>query len=280
MNKRGGNCLGAKFSQAKMKLGSLMCLIAAAVFTIFLIQTPGVMAATAELSPDDCIKCHDKEPQDIATNGGKHKTEITCLDCHEGHPPKVQDNIPECSQCHSGEKHFELTGCLKCHINPHTPLEISLPDDTTQPCLTCHTEQIAQLKQHESKHTELACTNCHRERHGMIPECQQCHSPHVQGQTQQDCVTCHQAHMPLEVTYPDDLPSSACAACHEDEYDQLAASPFKHHDLTCADCHQKKHKMIPKCQDCHGKPHAEGIHQKFPDCKSCHGNPHNLNKLK
>ncbi len=238
------------------------------------------LAGEVMLTPDDCIKCHDKPITDIETNGGKHRTEITCTDCHEGHPPRVKNNIPQCNQCHSDTPHFELKGCLKCHINPHTPLEISLEDDITEPCLTCHTDQMAELKQYESKHTEVACTTCHRETHGLIPECMHCHSPHTKDMTQKDCLTCHRPHMPLEVTYPDDVPSKDCAACHEDAYDLLAASKYKHHELECATCHQKKHKTIPKCTMCHGIPHPEGILAKFPNCGDCHGIAHDLNNLK
>lgn len=235
----------------------------------------------AELTADDCIKCHDKPPADIAANGGAHKSQISCIDCHEGHPPKVkkEDIIPACSKCHDGTDHFKLQGCLGCHTNPHTPLNITFADGLTAPCLTCHTDQIAQLKEHKSKHTELACSTCHHDKHKVIPNCQDCHSPHVKGQEQKDCLTCHKPHMPLEVTYPDSTPSTACAACHDDVYKMIKANPAKHSTLECATCHQAKHKMIPRCQDCHGEnPHPPAMHAKFPKCGQCHGIAHNLNK--
>lgn len=240
---------------------------------------PAAAAAAAELSPADCIKCHDKAPQDIAGNGASHKTKITCVDCHTGHPPKVKKIIPLCSQCHSGSDHFKLANCGSCHTNPHTPLVISLGPDLTAPCLTCHTEQMAQLKDKKSKHSAVACSTCHKEKHKFIPNCAQCHSPHVPGQTQADCLTCHKPHMPLEVSYPDSTPSSACAACHDIAFKELAASAFKHAKLSCATCHQAKHKMIPQCQGCHGAtPHPAPMHAKFPKCGQCHGTAHNLNK--
>lgn len=259
----------------KYKVMFLACL--AISMTIFF-ATSSEAARPAELTIDDCIKCHKAPPTDIEANGGKHKTNVSCLDCHEGHPPSVRDNIPKCSNCHEGEPHFELEGCLSCHTNPHTPLNITLAGDLTAPCLTCHTEQITQLKEHPSHHTTLACSNCHSERHGRIPDCMECHSPHSDEMTMSDCVTCHQVHMPLVVMYPEDIPSKSCAACHDGPYDLLQASTAKHHDLLCAACHQAKHKMIPKCQDCHGVPHPSGILAKFPNCGDCHGSPHNLNK--
>jgi len=238
----------------------------------------GIAAEFPELTTDLCIICHKKQPADIEANGGKHKTSISCLDCHDGHPPSVRDNIPQCSDCHEGAPHFQLQGCLTCHTDPHTPLNIILADDMTDPCLTCHTDQIAQLKEHPSHHTTMACTGCHSERHGRIPDCMECHTPHSEEMTTSDCVTCHQVHMPLIVTYPENTPSKSCAACHAGVYEQLEASNAKHHDLLCASCHHAEHKMIPTCQDCHGSPHPAGLMAKFGGCSDCHGSPHALIK--
>ena len=61
----------------------------------------------AALSNEDCLKCHDAPPADIAAAGGKHK-DVGCTGCHVGHPPKVKKPIPQCSECHMGKPHFEL----------------------------------------------------------------------------------------------------------------------------------------------------------------------------
>jgi len=95
----------------------------------------------ASLVNDDCLKCHDAPPADIAAAGGKHK-DVGCTGCHAGHPPKVKKPIPLCSECHMGKPHFELKGCLGCHKNPHTPLNISFAGKVTDACITCHTPQI------------------------------------------------------------------------------------------------------------------------------------------
>lgn len=254
-----------------------------AVFVFFFVVAgvlPCSMAAegtSPELTADDCAKCHDAAPKAIEENGMAHKTSVTCTDCHVGHPPKDLDIIPQCSMCHSGESHFELEGCLNCHTNPHTPLEITLGDEVTDPCLTCHTDQIEQLRNNPSMHTEQFCTTCHTV-HGEIPDCTTCHDPHSAQMVQSDCVTCHQAHMPLQVTYPDDIDSKMCAACHDVAYNLLISNPAKHSELACAYCHKEKHKMIPKCQDCHGVPHPDAMMQKFTTCGECHNIAHDLNK--
>ena len=235
------------------------------------------LAQDSALSSSDCVKCHDKEPADIAAAGAKHQTAVSCQDCHIGHPPQVADNVPECSMCHEGKPHYELPECMGCH-NPHRPLEIALTGDMTAPCLSCHDSQKAQLDANPSKHTLLACSFCHADQHGVIPECVKCHEPHSAQQTQADCGICHKAHMPATVTYGAETANAHCAACHQTANQLLMASPYKHKDVACVTCHTERHKMVPACTDCHGTPHAGGIHEKFPNCGDCHSIAHDLNK--
>jgi predicted CXXCH cytochrome family protein len=233
-------------------------------------------AAKAALANSDCIKCHAKPPADIEAKGGKHKTEISCQDCHVGHPPSVKNIIPACSQCHEGKPHFKLKDCNSCHKNPHTPKVIAFAKTVTDPCLTCHTGQIKQLQENKSKHSALACAFCH-DTHGKIPACIQCHKSHSADIVAADCKKCHKAHMPKIVAYAADTPSKMCAACHKKAFDLLAASKAKHNKLPCTTCHIAKHKTIPKCQDCHGVPHAAGMMAKFSGCSDCHYVAHDLN---
>ncbi len=238
-----------------------------------------VTVQAVSLENTDCAKCHDAQPQQIEANGGKHKSAVGCTDCHIGHPPKVSDNIPQCSMCHAGEPHFALANCLGCHTNPHTPLDITLAGELKPECLTCHGEVGNQLSAKPSKHTELFCNFCHADKHGAIPECSQCHEPHSAEMAAVACGSCHgNAHQPLVVTYADTTPDSSCAACHGDIAQTLKASKYKHSQVSCATCHQEKHKMIPACADCHGVPHPPEMLQNFKSCLECHLNPHDLYK--
>jgi len=232
--------------------------------------------AKATLSGADCVKCHTAPPADIAANGGKHKTEISCQDCHAAHRPMVKNNIPQCSQCHSGKPHYNLSGCLRCHNNPHTPKIIKLANNITDECITCHTQQIVKLKQVKSKHTNLACSFCHNV-HGKIPQCTQCHKPHSPDMTAAECKRCHQAHMPTAVTYGADTPNKMCGSCHKKAFDLLAKSDAKHKAVACVTCHKEKHKYVPTCQSCHGVPHPAGMLARFTKCGDCHNIAHNLN---
>lgn len=232
----------------------------------------------APLSTNDCVKCHATQPADISSAGGKHAG-FPCQDCHTGHRPASKNNIPECNMCHAGEPHFELTGCLGCHKNPHTPLKITFSAKMTEPCLTCHTNQNKQLTEHKSKHSALFCTSCHGV-HRVKPPCTQCHKPHSDRMTKDDCTKCHKAHMPKDVAYDGNISSEFCAACHKQPFEQLAATTTKHKTRKCATCHQEKHKMVPKCQLCHGDKHPAGIMTKFTKCGDCHNIAHDLNNWK
>ncbi len=237
----------------------------------------GVAVAADQLATTDCIKCHQKEPTTINDNGGKHKTAVTCLDCHVEHPPWGSEVIPACSMCHEGKSHYQLENCLSCHSDPHQPLNLQLGDDITGPCLTCHEEQGKEFEEYASAHAEQSCTFCH-EAHGQIPECFQCHEPHAQGQTMSDCLGCHPVHHPLEISYPLTTARAFCVPCHEEIGALMAKTTTKHQTFTCAFCHRGTHPSVPQCQTCHGEPHSQAMHKKMPNCLDCHIDTHNLQK--
>ncbi|HEX9021936.1 MAG TPA: cytochrome C [Nitrospirota bacterium] len=220
------------------------------------------------------MRCHSDQVNDIAAAGGKHRR-VPCMGCHVGHPPEVAKPIAPCTKCHltTRKSHFELTGCLNCHRNPHTPLKISFKGKDA--CLNCHATQLAQLRENKSKHSALDCSTCH-DVHRKVPQCTQCHTPHS-GKISGGCKQCHKAHMPKLVTYSADIPSKDCGMCHQKVIELFKTTTSKHKPFECAFCHQEKHRMIPKCQDCHGSPHPEGIMAKFPKCGKCHNIAHDLN---
>jgi len=258
----------------------------ASVFALALCAAGAVPGqAAVSLKGEDCAKCHEKQPADIAAGGGKHKTEISCQDCHTGHRPTSKNNIPQCSNCHEGEAHFKLPNCLGCHKNPHTPKNITFDQKQTAPCLTCHKEQIKQLTEFPSKHTQQACSFCH-DVHGKKPACTQCHKPHAENVTAADCKACHRAHQPKNIAYAATTSNALCAACHKKPASLIAATTARHGKVACAQCHKDKHKTIPDCLDCHKAGggtlvmrHPVGILKKFPNCLTCHNHPHDLNNF-
>jgi len=251
-----------------------------ALFCLVSLQQKALAIGTPQLEATDCVKCHKKEPAEIAANGGKHQTEITCLDCHVEHLPDGTDLIPLCSRCHgdSDSPHFQLPNCLGCHTNPHMPIaSLVLPDTAKSECGTCHEEELKLIDENPSKHAEKSCTFCHN-KHGLIPNCAQCHEPHMEGQEMKDCLICHNPHKPRNIVPPEDTPVKFCGACHGDVADNLAKTTTKHGQLNCVYCHKGEHPTVPECQSCHGTPHGEVIHKTFPQCLNCHMDPHLLVK--
>ncbi len=258
------------------------------IFTTVMLLAIGLTAASqnawseeAILEDIDCIKCHTQIVHGNMADGGKHQTEVGCLDCHVGgHPPAAQkgEMIPQCSMCHEGEAHYEIDNCLGCHQNPHKPLHIVFGDDNVAVCNTCHNAQVSEVKNNPSAHGEFDCAVCHHDKHGFIPDCMECHEPHRAEQKYNDCISCHKVHQPLNVAYGEDVPNKECSACHGDLATLLASGSTKHATLQCVLCHKDKHGYLPTCQDCHGVPHPASMMTKFPKCLDCHNDPHDLNK--
>ena len=257
-------------------LVGILCAVVLASATL-LVFTPDARAELVSLEVSDCAKCHQDAPASIASNGGKHQTAVTCLDCHGEHPPWGEDVIPQCSMCHEDRSHFELENCLGCHSNPHEPLALNLSGDIKDACLTCHEGPGEDFANYESAHAEQSCTFCH-EVHGQIPDCSICHEPHAEGQMTSDCLACHPAHHPLEINYALTTPRNFCVPCHEEVGELMAKTVTKHQTFTCAFCHRGSHPNVPECQICHGEPHSPLMHQKFPTCIDCHLDPHYLVK--
>lgn len=231
--------------------------------------------AEPQSSSSFCKLCHPKEVEDIDAKGMAHKTDIDCSDCHVGHKPKSFENIPRCSQCHQGTAHYDQQQCLNCHRNPHQPLEIKLPKKAQEECLTCHEAQGVELQQYPSYHSTLVCTDCHSE-HGFLPECMSCHKSHAEVMVEQSCQDCHAPHKPLELAYDIHVKTTFCVPCHPEANELLQTAQNSHSQLSCAECHINRHGFIPACEDCHGKPHTDALHNKFPGCRGCHNTAHNL----
>lgn len=262
-----------------MKSTKAIYLFVAAAFLALssLVATPASAAPAAGLTADDCIKCHATPPADVAAAGGKHKSEVSCLDCHEKHRPVSKANIPKCTQCHDGKEHYKLKDCSVCHRNPHKPTAISFANNLTDACLGCHKPQIKQMTDNKSKHTKLACSYCHTA-HRQIPECTKCHTKlHAATMVPADCKKCHKPHMPTGLTYGQEVPNKDCGSCHKKALELMNATQTKHKDVSCVRCHKDKHKTVPSCEQCHPKPHPAKLLAKFPKCGSCHYIAHDLN---
>lgn len=111
-------------THSRIKPNIYICLFLS--LTIFLFYwcfaVPAMAVDKPTLTLEDCGKCHAFQKQMVATSGGKHATEVGCLDCHPQHLPATGETIASCNRCHSDQPHFQLQDCLRCHADPHRPL--------------------------------------------------------------------------------------------------------------------------------------------------------------
>ncbi|MDW7772163.1 MAG: hypothetical protein SCH71_04650 [Desulfobulbaceae bacterium] len=230
------------------------------------------------LQEEDCGKCHWFQLNTLKNQGGRHFTEVGCMGCHPQHTPEEEDTILACASCHTDEPHFLVEDCQQCHADPHKPL-ISLQDPfkpARKECLSCHAGVGQQMQASASRHAELFCTRCH-DRHGFIPECRDCHNPHLATQENGDCLRCHPAHRPLQIVPAGWIPAAYCQACHSREGRNLASTRTLHGGVNCVHCHNGQHPSTTSCRECHGLPHDRELHRKYRRCLTdCHGDAHEL----
>ncbi|HFQ88998.1 MAG TPA: hypothetical protein ENK27_02880 [Desulfobulbus sp.] len=148
---------------------------------------------------------------------------------------------------------------------------------TTVDCARCHFEIFTTIKTGRGAH-RIPCRQCHKTfhsfRHGLryqdvLPHCTDCHDhPHGDADRMTACKQCHQKpHAPLASLDIEQL-QPFCADCHGDQAAQLADHPGSHSKLACNDCHSERHGNIPRCSECHEKPHTTYVSNK--GCTACH----------
>lgn len=179
-----------------------------------------MVIAYAENTPKEyCGNCHKNAShaqvyQTVTKANSKHNTEITCAACHDTH-----GKIPSCFKCHDQEGHranLKDEDCLRCHTNPHDPMNISfIPTETKEVCGGCHTEVYNTLIGSKTRHTNQTCSFCHP-KHGLIPTCQSCHgNPHGEAMVAQfggKCDGCHDIAHKIKGRMKDDKQGSLTEA--------------------------------------------------------------------
>ncbi len=233
------------------------------------------------LTTVECGRCHSYQFNTIKNSGGRHQ--LDCTFCHKKfhayNPTKHnwEKIMPKCVNCHRLFHGAKFSNCTECHHNPHAPkLGMKITPKFAKICGQCHKKEFKETIKYHSKHTDIGCTFCHAKVHGYIPSCLNCHKPHIAGQTVKECFQCHKPHSPLNIPpFPANTSNKVCSDCHKTEFKKIATTKSKHGKVACVRCHPK-HGYIPKCTNCHGKPHSEAILKKFPNCLQCHIDVHNL----
>ncbi len=138
-----------------------------------------------------CSDCHSDQAEQLQAKPSKH-TQQQCSSCHHNR----HGYIPSCAECH--EPHFAaqaMSTCTQCH-DVHQPLDIGLSEAVdVQTCDACHDDIYSKWSGTSSKHGEVSCALCHT-KHGLIPECTDCHTPPESHATKllemfPKCLTCH-----------------------------------------------------------------------------------------
>ncbi len=225
-----------------------------------------------------CGACHGDIVTEFAKNGAGHAKKLSCTKCHGAHPPRQEGVIPKCSKCHDqkAKKHYAQKGCTKCH-DPHSPKKVDFSHlkSVRKICLGCHANVGKTMKRHPSFHAKLQCNKCHPI-HGEYKSCLKCHKGHSKDMKYGDCLRCHIPHYPKPPVFAKKVPSKLCGSCHQKEYKAQLTDKSKHARLQCIYCHTRRHRVIRKCETCHGKPHDAPLHRNFPNCLKCHNDPHHL----
>ncbi|MBK5274507.1 MAG: cytochrome C [Desulfuromonadales bacterium] len=254
------------------------------IATVTITPAPEQYAGTPQpLTAAQCAQCHVNPYQNLKDSGGRHQ--FACQNCHkqfhEYNPRKANYDaiMPKCASCHEVPHGPKITDCSACHANPHTPRKIAATAQLVNACFDCHGSVREQLVKFPSKHSKVACSTCHTS-HGFKPSCFTCHKSHTEGLTLASCTQCHQVHRPLQIPLAKDVPSSTCGSCHAKVFSKLTNNTSKHRALACVTCHKDKHRYIPQCTDCHGKPHKQAFLDKFPNCLTCHIDVHDLPNMK
>jgi len=244
-----------------------------------------------------CGDCHSENPfQDTMDK--------TCTSCHLEDDEHDKHNGGQCDTCHSSadwakpffdhdrDTDYKLLGghrevaCNDCHVEPIFEVEL------TATCDSCHLEDDVHEQtlgtQCESCHTEVNWEDPVFFDHDLSPfpllgvhaenECEDCHKTQLFGETESECVSCHQDDDPHRGNFDDQ-----CGDCHNPvAWDKWSfnhdlqtdfALTGAHVDVACDDCHRsslsKMTSVSGSCGSCH---RANDIHDgEFgPDCGRCH----------
>jgi hypothetical protein len=245
-----------------------------------------------------CGDCHSENPFEDTMDKN-------CTSCHLEDDEHDKHNGGQCDACHSSggdwaqsffshdrDTDYKLLGghlevaCNDCHVEPIFEVEL------TTTCESCHLDDDS----HEGS-LGTQCESCHTEvnwqdpvffDHDLSPfpllgihadnDCEDCHKTQVFGNTESQCVSCHQDDDPHRGNFDDQ-----CGACHNPvgwdklTFDHNLQTDFAltgaHLEVACDDCHRSPlDKMKAGGKNCGSCHRASDLHDgEFgPDCGRCH----------
>ncbi len=280
-------------------------LIAAAVlFTAF--QACAAAPSRAAAPQDQCLSCHEDEPQGVAFKKDIHHLRgVTCAGCHGGDP--TSDDMDKAMSKAAGfrgkiAKSDIIAVCGQCHGKADTPWRhrYQLTDVADSLEASVHGEALA------SNPNGPQCVSCHGV-HNIVPvddPASPVHPTHVV----KTCASCHSnarymrdfnPSLPVDqyekyvtsvhgqLNAKGDPKPATCVSCHSNHMIVRVKDPRSpvyatQIPITCAHCHSNAKYMaqyhIPTDQfenyrqSVHGKALMERSDLNAPACNSCHGN--------
>jgi cytochrome b subunit of formate dehydrogenase len=248
----------------------------------------GLSSAGSARAQEDCLDCHDVDPEAVA--GSVHGF-LECLDCHPAaeelpHSDEIYDAA--CGDCHDdlteqyassvhgvqgGAGDPMVTGCEGCHGPAHAMLPGTDPQAPTHPlrqpevCGGCHAS--AELAAREQIHLVLPVESYTQSIHSRALK---------MGEDAASCSDCHGSHAILRSSDHDswvhhDHISETCSHCHAEiaaQYDQsvhgIAAAQGVRESPVCTDCHGEHRILEPHHAD--SPVHPTNIPK--VTCERCH----------
>ncbi|MDY6842989.1 MAG: cytochrome c3 family protein, partial [Thermodesulfobacteriota bacterium] len=216
------------------------------------------MNLLTENQKEICSPCHTKEKIFSRKNIHVPLEKGDCLKCHNPHASDyefllVKDSKDICSSCHSvkNEKlakthnNYTLEGanCLGCH-NPHSSnrenlvREFSHEPFALKSCDDCHVSTKEKSPQIMKKKGRDICIECHEE----VNEQFQKIFSHLQGNSDNTCLECHNPHASDEEGLKRARDDKMCYSCHTDTKKRIVGSnvmyKYKHPEIeACTSCH-------------------------------------------
>ncbi|HYG98934.1 MAG TPA: cytochrome b/b6 domain-containing protein [Terriglobales bacterium] len=232
-------------------------------FILILFVGSAVAAAPPQMTPSECIACHDTVKEDVYKTS-IHGSMFSCTDCHQdikgAGPHEPAPTKPQCATCHAdSQKAYEhgfhakavnngdkpSAKCVDCHGGPHEILPSSDAKSKTNhanvanTCASCHANGNLMAA---SGHSSAPAKSYADSVHGKAAS--------AGNQKAAVCTDCHGSHDILPANDPQspifkfNVPTT-CAKCHDGVKNEFMGSI---HGKAIT----RGNWQSPVCTDCHG----------------------------
>ncbi|MEW6221226.1 MAG: hypothetical protein AB1634_17060, partial [Thermodesulfobacteriota bacterium] len=258
-----------------------------------------------------CVQCHTSSRQPVIDTiaAGILGTQVSCDNCHSGHPNPAADHnnlgtVAACSSCHASPDFTAIAAqhlgqCGVCHASTKAAVTATIAvgvgaTGTLQDCLDCHSGDAGSAVVHATTFAGIEPAHNNVQADASCAGCHATTGVERLAQHRNDCAVCHgstntvvQAAIAAGATT-----AQNCAACHKTGGAVLHgtnnASAAAAHDSfaasgNCSTCHaqataEARLALHQACVQCHTSSRqpvidaiAAGILGTLVSCDNCHG---------